>query len=84
MKYKFLLIFFLAFAVQTEIYAQASSRSRRPSSSQQKEKNKFAEKLWYGGGFGLSFASGFAGLPGILLALAFPQWWAISLIIFFP
>ena len=45
------------------ILAQVSSRSRRPVATKEKS-NSFTDRLWYGGGFGISFSGGLAGLNG--------------------
>ncbi|MEP7266926.1 MAG: hypothetical protein ABI844_04810 [Saprospiraceae bacterium] len=69
----FFLIFGTLFFVST-LSSQVSSRSRkqtpaeiRRNAAAQKKAEKMktlADHLWYGGGFGLSFSSGYAGLPG--------------------
>lgn len=42
---------------------------RPPAKTQKKEEVTFAEHLWYGGGFGLSFSGGLNGLDGNTFAI---------------
>lgn len=59
-----LIVLILTVCLTTQsLYSQVSSRSRRVVPAKQSKKT-FADQLWYGGGFTLSFASGFAGLSG--------------------
>lgn len=61
-KFKFIIILFSLIVFSDSLQSQVSSRSRRVP--QKQSKKTFADHLWYGGGFTLSFASGFAGLSG--------------------
>ena len=62
-KFSILAIFFSFLFFTSTLNSQVSSRSRRVVPQKQSKKT-FADRLWYGGGFTLSFASGFAGLSG--------------------
>jgi hypothetical protein len=54
----------------TTIHQTTAQVSRRPvSRSQEKETVSFTDRLWYGGGFSLSFSGGFAGLDGNIFAV---------------
>jgi len=62
-KFTFLVFLFSLIFITCSLNSQVSSRSRRVIPQKQAKKT-FADRLWYGGGFSLSFSSGFAGLSG--------------------
>jgi hypothetical protein len=43
---------------------QIMPRNRRPMPKEEEKPTKFVDRLWYGGGFGLNFSGGLAGLAG--------------------
>lgn len=63
---RILIVFLFILTTQTG----SSQASRRPGlAAQKKESLAFADRLWYGGGFGLSFSSGLNGLDGNTFAI---------------
>lgn len=54
----------------TTVHQSSAQVSRRPvARSQEKETVSFADRLWYGGGFSLSFSGGLNGLDGNIFAI---------------